>query len=196
MPSDSLCVIRRHPAERPPNAWALQSCFSRTNHSLTLPRKPSKIGHLRLSIVSRPAFNLIAGILGGFFTIGILLFGLFVSIQSQLPDLEALNDIHYQAPLQVFSQDGLLIGQFGEKIRYPVPLKAVPAPVIQAFLAAEDDRFYEHPGFDYQGLLRASLTYVLTGQKRQGGSTITMQVARNFLRRRRRRGDLLQQDGG
>lgn len=181
MPSDSLCVISQHPAERPPNAWALQSCFSCTNQSLILPRKPSTIGQLRHPIVSRPAFNLIVGILGGLFTIGILLFGLFVSIQSQLPDLEALNDIHYQAPLQVFSQDGLLIGQFGEKIRYPVALKDVPTSVINAFLAAEDGRFYKHPGFDYQGLLRASLTYVLTGQKRQGGSTITMQVARNFF---------------
>jgi penicillin-binding protein 1A len=62
-----------------------------------------------------------------------------------------------------------------------VVLEDLPKKMVQAFLAAEDNRFYEHPGFDYQGLLRASLTFLSTGEKRQGGSTITMQVARNFF---------------
>lgn len=114
-------------------------------------------------------------------TIGLILFAGYSVLATQLPDLDALNDIHYQSPMRVFSRDGLLIGEFGEKIRYPVTLDEVPKPMIQAFLSAEDDRFFDHPGFDYQGLLRASLTYVLTGEKRQGGSTITMQVARNFF---------------
>ena len=83
--------------------------------------------------------------------------------------------------MRIYSRDGLLIGEFGEKIRYPVTLDEVPKPMVQAFLSAEDDRFFDHPGFDYQGLLRTSLTYVVTGEKRQGGSTITMQVARNFF---------------
>ena len=113
-------------------------------------------------------------------TIGLVLFAGYSVLATQLPDLDALNDIHYQSPMRVYSRDGLLIGEFGEKIRYPVTLDEVPKPMIQAFLSAEDDRFFEHPGFDYQGLLRASLTYVITGEKRQGGSTITMQVARNF----------------
>lgn len=114
-------------------------------------------------------------------TIGLVLFAGYSVLATQLPDLDALNDIHYQSPMRVYSRDGLLIGEFGEKIRYPVTLDEVPKPMIQAFLSAEDDRFFEHPGFDYQGLLRASLTYVITGEKRQGGSTITMQVARNFF---------------
>lgn len=114
-------------------------------------------------------------------TIGLILFGLYAYLQSELPELDALNDIHYQSPMKVYSRDGLLIGEFGEKIRYPMALDALPKKMIQAFLAAEDNRFYEHPGFDYQGLLRASLTFLSTGEKRQGGSTITMQVARNFF---------------
>lgn len=125
--------------------------------------------------------RLIVGITAGLMTIGLLLFGLYVYLQSQLPDLEALKDIHYQSPMKIYSRDGLLIGQFGEKVRYPLALDAVPKRMIQAFLAAEDYRFYEHPGFDYQGLLRAGATFLSTGQKRQGGSTITMQVARNFF---------------
>lgn len=121
------------------------------------------------------------GIAAGVMTIGLLLFGLYVYLQSQLPDLDALNDVHYQSPMKVYSRDGLLIGQYGEKVRYPLTLGALPKKMVQAFLAAEDYRFYEHPGFDYQGLLRASFTFLTTGQKRQGGSTITMQVARNFF---------------
>jgi len=114
-------------------------------------------------------------------TIGLILFAGYSVLATQLPDLDALNDIHYQSPMRIYSRDGLLIGEFGEKIRYPVTLDEVPKPMVQAFLSAEDDRFFDHPGFDYQGLLRASLTYVVTGEKRQGGSTITMQVARNFF---------------
>lgn len=125
--------------------------------------------------------RLIVGITAGLMTVGLLMFGLYLYLQSQLPDLEALKDIHYQSPMKIFSRDGLLIGEFGEKVRYPLALDAVPKRMVQAFLAAEDYRFYEHPGFDYQGLLRAGATFLSTGQKRQGGSTITMQVARNFF---------------
>lgn len=121
------------------------------------------------------------GIAAGMMTIGLMLFGLYLYLQSQLPDLDALNDVHYQSPLKVYSRDGLLIGQYGEKVRYPLTLEALPKKMVQAFLAAEDNRFYQHPGFDYQGLLRATITFLATGQKRQGGSTITMQVARNFF---------------
>ena len=125
--------------------------------------------------------RLLLGIFAGVLTIALLLFGLYLYLQSQLPELDALNDIHYQSPMKVYSRDGLLIGEYGEKVRYPLELKAIPEKMRQAFLAAEDYRFYEHPGFDYQGLLRASLTFLSTGEKRQGGSTITMQVARNFF---------------
>ena len=131
--------------------------------------------------LSHLIINLLVGVMAGILTIGLVLFALYSVLANQLPALDALNDIHYQSPMQVYSRDGLLIGEFGEKIRYPIVLDEVPERMVQAFLAAEDDRFFEHPGFDYQGLLRASLTYLATGEKRQGGSTITMQVARNFF---------------
>ncbi|MBS3963962.1 MAG: penicillin-binding protein 1A [Methylomonas sp.] len=99
----------------------------------------------------------------------------------ELPDIDALDSIQYQTPLKIFSRDGLLIGHYGEKRRIPVAIKDVPQRQIQAFLAAEDDRFYSHPGVDFKGLLRAANQLATTGQKRQGGSTITMQVVRNFL---------------
>lgn len=103
------------------------------------------------------------------------------SIRSNLPDAATLRDIDLQVPLQVYSREGLLMASYGSKRRLPVPIDEIPQRVQQAFLAAEDDRFFEHPGVDYQGLLRAFIELVRTGEKRQGGSTITMQVARNFF---------------
>ena len=102
-------------------------------------------------------------------------------IASNLPEIDMLRDVRMQVPLRVYSQDGSLIGEFGEKRRVPVLIDEVPEQLIQAFIAAEDDRFYAHPGVDWQGLLRAAISLVRTGEKRQGGSTITMQVARNFF---------------
>ncbi|MGX2039481.1 penicillin-binding protein 1A [Methylocaldum sp. MU1018] len=83
--------------------------------------------------------------------------------------------------MNIYSKDGLLIAQYGEMKRSPVSFSDVPNKVIQAFLAAEDNRFFDHPGVDYQGLLRATFSFLRTGKKKQGGSTITMQVARNFF---------------
>ncbi len=102
-------------------------------------------------------------------------------IASNLPEIDMLRDVRMQVPLRVYSQDGSLIGEFGEKRRVPVLIDEVPEQLIQAFIAAEDDRFYAHPGVDWQGLLRAAISLARTGEKRQGGSTITMQVARNFF---------------
>ncbi|WP_330110490.1 penicillin-binding protein 1A [Methylophaga thalassica] len=73
------------------------------------------------------------------------------------------------------------MAEFGEKRRIPVEYNDIPKPLVEAFLAAEDDRFYQHPGVDYQGIIRAAYSLLLTGEKSQGGSTITMQVARNFF---------------
>lgn len=98
-----------------------------------------------------------------------------------LPDVEALRDTKMQVPLRIYSAESTLIAEFGEKRRAPVGIAAVPEQMIQAFLAAEDDRFYAHPGVDWQGLLRAAYELARTGTKKQGGSTITMQVARNFF---------------
>ena len=102
-------------------------------------------------------------------------------IVSNLPDIEVLRDVRMQVPLRVYSQDGSLIGEFGEKRRAPVIIEQVPEQLIQAFIAAEDDRFFDHPGVDWQGLVRAAISLARTGEKKQGGSTITMQVARNFF---------------
>ena len=102
-------------------------------------------------------------------------------IVSNLPDIDMLRDVRMQVPLRVYSQDGSLIAEFGEKRRAPLSIDDVPEQLIQAFIAAEDDRFFDHPGVDWQGLVRAAISLIRTGEKKQGGSTITMQVARNFF---------------
>ncbi|MEE9343759.1 MAG: penicillin-binding protein 1A, partial [Gammaproteobacteria bacterium] len=102
-------------------------------------------------------------------------------IEPTLPDIDQLQDVHYSVPLRVFTNDGKLMGEFGEQRRRPTKYENLPEQVIQAILATEDDRFFEHRGIDYKGLLRAGLSLARTGKKTQGGSTITMQVARNFF---------------
>lgn len=104
-----------------------------------------------------------------------------MELSKELPDISKLENVQYQTPLSIFTADRLLIGQYGEKRRTPITINEVPQLQIQAFLAAEDERFYTHPGVDYKGLLRAANQFLSTGKKSQGGSTITMQVARNFL---------------
>lgn len=104
-----------------------------------------------------------------------------LELSKELPDISLLDKVQYQTPLTIYSQDGLLIGQYGEKRSLPIHINDVPISLINAFLAAEDDRFYKHPGVDFKGLLRAAYQLYTTGRKSQGGSTITMQVARNFL---------------
>ncbi len=111
----------------------------------------------------------------------LLAVGLYAYIAPELPSIQALRDVQLQVPLRVYSHDEQLIAEFGEKRRIPVAIDKVPELMVKAFLAAEDDRFFEHPGVDYQGLLRAGFELARTGEKRQGGSTITMQVARNFF---------------
>lgn len=101
--------------------------------------------------------------------------------EEELPDISVLRNVEYQEPLSIYSNEGLLIAQFGDKKRKPIDIKDVPTRQINAFLAAEDNNFYHHNGVDYKGLLRAGIQLLLTGKKKQGGSTITMQVTRNFL---------------
>ena len=107
--------------------------------------------------------------------------GAYLYLTPRLPEVESLKEIQMQEPLRVYSRDGSLLAEFGEKQRIPVVMDEVPMQLRQAFLAAEDERFMEHPGVDYRGLIRAVLNQILTGDKSQGGSTITMQVARNFF---------------
>jgi len=120
--------------------------------------------------------------LSGLLVLGGLFAGGFYFVAPTLPQAEELRDVRLQVPLLVYSRDGRLMAQFGEKQRTPARFDDVPSVLVQAVLAAEDDRFFEHPGFDYQGYLRAGLNFLLSGGDRsQGGSTITIQVARTFF---------------
>ncbi len=113
---------------------------------------------------------------------GVLVFVFVVVIvYPSLPSLEVLTDYQPKVPLRVYSVEGLLIGEFGEERRAVVKIQAVPKQMRQAILAAEDERFYEHGGVDYIGVMRAALSNFMSGGARQGASTITMQVARNFF---------------
>lgn len=103
-----------------------------------------------------------------------------------LPEIEQLSDVQLQTPLRVYSADQLLIGEFGEKKRTPIEYEDIPNDFVNAFLAAEDDRFFSHYGVDPMGLLRAGSQIVTTGSIQSGGSTITMQVARNFFLSRKK----------
>src|SRR6478736_2846409 len=98
-----------------------------------------------------------------------------------LPELDALTAYQPKIPLRIYTADGTLIGEFGEERRAVVSIAEVPASLKNAIIAAEDERFYQHPGIDYLGVLRAAWTNLVAGGRRQGASTITMQVARNFF---------------
>ncbi len=119
----------------------------------------------------------------GFLFCGILLIlsGIYLYLAPQLPDAEELKQIKFETPLQVLSRDGQLIAEFGEKHSTPLRYEQIPPLFIKAILAAEDDRFFEHEGINYKGLLRAVTDLVRTGGIQSGGSTITMQVAKNYF---------------
>lgn len=101
-------------------------------------------------------------------------------MEFELPDIDALNTVQLQVPLKIYSRDNKLIATFGEKRRIPVPFSEIPTQLIEAVLATEDQRYYQHSGVDLPGLGRAAVQLIATGRKTQGGSTITMQVARSF----------------
>ncbi|WP_035387096.1 penicillin-binding protein 1A [Ferrimonas senticii] len=107
--------------------------------------------------------------------------GMYQWVKPDLPNVDSLKTVQLQTPMRVYSSDGLLISQFGEKRRIPVTYDEVPQQLIDAILATEDARFFEHRGVDPIGVVRAAFVLVTTGRKAQGASTITMQVARNFF---------------
>ena len=112
---------------------------------------------------------------------GAVLLGLALALAwPSLPDLHAMTDYRPRVPLRIYTADKVLIGEYGEEHRNVLRFDEIPAVMRQAVLAAEDDRFYSHGGVDWMGVARAVLTNVVKGSKSQGGSTITMQVARNF----------------
>lgn len=118
----------------------------------------------------------------GLLAIGVAI-GMIVLVLAypNLPSLDVLTDYRPKIPLRIYSADKQLIGEFGEEHRAVVAIQNVPVVMKHAILAAEDDRFYQHGGIDYLGIVRAAASNLLKGSKRQGASTITQQVARNFF---------------
>jgi len=121
-------------------------------------------------------------LLGATATVCAVLFVMFVFAiaYANLPPIDSLADYRPKIPLRIWSSDGVLLGEFGEERRSYVPIREVPQRLKDAILSAEDDSFYRHSGVDFLGLARAALANAISGRRGQGGSTITMQVARNF----------------
>ena len=119
----------------------------------------------------------------GLAVLGVIALGtVYYLVAPQLPDVETLHDVELQEPMYVYANDGRLMAVFGETRRYPVQIEAVPERLKQAFIAIEDNRFYEHHGVDYVGVARAVWLLATTDDERvPGGSTITQQVARQFF---------------
>ena len=107
--------------------------------------------------------------------------GLYLYLSPNLPDADTLRDVKLQTPMRVMSRDGALIGQFGEQKRSPLQFDDIPETFVNALLAAEDDQFFTHGGVDFLSLARAVSELIATGRKQSGGSTLTMQVARNYF---------------
>ena len=105
----------------------------------------------------------------------------YLYLGPSLPVATELKSVSLQTPLRIYSEDGLLIGEFGEQRRIPVDFEEIPPTYIQALLSAEDDGFFEHGGVEFKSLARAMVELLRYRQIRSGGSTITMQVARNFF---------------
>ena len=117
----------------------------------------------------------------GFFAGLWLLAGVYLYLSPNLPDVETLRDVKLQTPMRVYTREGDLIGQFGEQKRSPLKFEGIPEQFVHALISAEDDNFFRHRGIDLMGLARAVSELVLTGEKGSGGSTLTMQVARNYF---------------
>lgn len=128
-------------------------------------------------------YRILQFILGAFFallTVGVLgVFALYAYYSPQLPDAAELRRIDIQVPLRIYTRDGELMAEYGERRSRPVTLDEVPVHLKHAFLDIEDARFYEHKGVDFKGVLRALSNVASTGSASQGASTITMQLARN-----------------
>ncbi|MGE5491348.1 MAG: penicillin-binding protein 1A [Actinomycetota bacterium] len=121
-------------------------------------------------------------VIAGLIAIGVALALIVLALTyPNLPSLEVLTDYRPKIPLRVYTADGHLIGEFGEERRAVVAINDVPAVMKQAILAAEDERFYQHGGVDTLGIMRAAAVNLVGGGKKQGASTITQQVARNFF---------------
>src|SRR6056297_2494831 len=148
--------------------------FTRPGNRQSEPPPPMKT-------LLRLAYGIVA--LASMAVIGLALaaIGAYFYVAPSLPGVESLRDVRLQVPMRVYSRDGLLMAEFGEQRRIPLRIDEIPESLQRAFLSAEDDRFFEHPGVDWQGLARAAAAVALSGERAQGGSTITTQVARNLF---------------
>jgi len=132
----------------------------------------------RLNRRLRIAATVIVSLAG---VVGLAFLSTYYYLKPTLPDVAVLRDVRLQVPLRVYSRDGRLLAQIGEQRRVPVAWEEIPTVVVQAVLAAEDDRFFEHPGVDWQGVLRALVVTAATMEVSQGGSTLTQQLVRTTL---------------
>ncbi|MGD8324509.1 MAG: PBP1A family penicillin-binding protein, partial [Gammaproteobacteria bacterium] len=118
----------------------------------------------------------------GMLSLAALFAGGYYYVEPTLPDAAELRNIEIQIPLSVYTRDGRLIAQFGEQKRNPVVYDEIPELIVQAFLAAEDDTFFEHPGIDFTGIARSAVNYLISPSDRvPGASTITQQIAREYF---------------
>ncbi|WP_256091505.1 penicillin-binding protein 1A [Candidatus Thiosymbion oneisti] len=129
----------------------------------------------------RALVAVVAGVLNLTMVGGLVLAAFVAVTQADLPTPEMLKEMHLQEPLRVYAADGGLMAEYGIERRRPVPFNAIPPLMVKAFLATEDARFFEHQGVDLKSIARAAMSFARTGERTQGGSTITMQVARNFF---------------
>jgi penicillin-binding protein 1A len=129
------------------------------------------------SSISKFLFWLILSVFSG---TSLLISAVYLYLTPQLPDIQSLKNIELQIPLRIYTEDGQLISEFGEQRRRPLTFQEIPSQFVHALIAAEDDRFFQHNGVDLKGLTRAAIQLVRTGKKKSGGSTITMQVAKNY----------------
>ncbi|ROS01958.1 penicillin-binding protein 1A [Sinobacterium caligoides] len=133
-------------------------------------------------VSTRSIARLFSGLfITAFFGLGLVLSAAFIYLSPQLPSPDSLRDVELKTPLRVYTIDNKLIGEFGEERRMPINYQQIPPLFTKALLAAEDDGFYQHHGVDVKGLLRAASQLLMTGHIQSGGSTITMQVAKNYF---------------
>jgi len=144
--------------------------------------KKAKPRHIRRLRVLRTLILLVGlGSIGGIGAVAGVI-GAYYYVQPSLQSAETIRDIPLQVPMRIFSRDGYLLSEIGSRRRIPVTYDQIPEHVVLAFVAAEDRRFFEHPGIDYRGVLRAVVRLVRTGNASGGGgSTLTQQLARDYF---------------
>ena len=139
-------------------------------------RPPKKRGFFKRFILFPFLFLMVIGLLGG---LGLVAGYLYIN--EDLPKINSLMDYRPAIISKVFAEDGRVIAEFFKERRIVVPLSEVPPTLVNAFVAAEDSRFFKHQGFDLVSMVRAFVKNLEAGAIKQGGSTITQQVTRSFL---------------